>query len=90
MKLLQKTKCFFNRFGLGAGLDEAAINIFGINAKLMRKISIPVPHEVSIFIPRLEIKKKVTEGSNCTETTLVLNSLTIVSAPRHEPLEPGH
>ncbi len=88
MKLIQKTKGLLGRFGIGAGLDEAEVSIFGINAKLVRKIPLPVPHEVSIFIPRLEISQKTTEGSKSTETTMVLSSLTIVSAPRHEPLEP--
>ncbi|WP_418791349.1 hypothetical protein [Phosphitispora sp. TUW77] len=90
MNLFQKTKDFFRIFKAGTGLDEASVNIFGINAKLVRKTSVPIPHEVSIFIPRLEINKKFIEGNKCTETTLVLNSLTIVSAPRHEPLGPGN
>jgi hypothetical protein len=69
-------------------LDEVEIAILGLKAKMLRKMYLPVPHEVSLFVPRLELTNKVTEGGKTTETSVILNSLTIVSAPRS--LVPGH
>lgn len=69
-------------------LDEVEIVIMGLKAKMLRKMYIPVPHEVSLFVPRLELKNKITEGGKTTETSVILNSLTIVSAPRN--LVPSH
>ncbi|PKM81417.1 MAG: hypothetical protein CVU89_09195 [Firmicutes bacterium HGW-Firmicutes-14] len=88
MKFLSKVKQIFNRnAGTEPGLDWIEVTVPGVHAKLVRKLPLPLPHEVSVFIPRLEIKKKVAENNKTTETSIVLNSLTLVSAPRHEPVE---
>ena len=88
MKLLSTLKKVFS-FGKPEcqAIDRVEFSIFGLQGKLIRKMCLPVPHEVSLFVPRLEITNKVTEGDKTTETTLVLNSFTIVSAPR--PPESG-
>ena len=93
MKLLSQFRDLIGRcFTPRPSIDEAEINIFGINAKLVRKISIPTPHEFSVFIPRLEFNKTITEGSKTSEISLILNSLTMVSSPVRESSEPhpGH
>lgn len=82
MSILQKIKkCFFSE----PGLDEIEVSIFGLHAKIIRKLPLPVPHEVSVYVPRLEFTKTINEDTKTTETSVVLNSLTMVSAPRHEP-----
>lgn len=81
MLILNKIKNLFTR---KPAVDVIEVCIFGVHAKLMREMPLPTPHEVSVYIPRLEINKKVTENNITTETSMVLNSLTIVSAPRHE------
>lgn len=81
MSFLQKLK---KRFFPEPGIDEIEINIFGLHAKMIRKLPLPVPHEVSVYVPRLELSKTVKEDNKTTETSVVLNSLTMVSAPRHE------
>lgn len=89
MKFFSSIKKVFTRSGLpNPSTDVVEISIMGLNAKLLRKMYLPVPHEVSIFVPRLELTNKVTENGTTTETSVVLNSLTIVSAPRS--LVPGH
>ncbi len=90
MKIISKLKNIFRlEDQVEANIDEAEINIFGIKVKMTRKTNLPVPQEFSVFIPRLELTKKVTEGNKTTENSLILNSLTIVSAPRHEPSDPS-
>ncbi|MFZ5596269.1 MAG: hypothetical protein ACOY31_04570 [Bacillota bacterium] len=48
-----------------------------LSISLTRKIGIDVPHEVSVFVPRAEIRFKE------QETEFIYNSITIVHAPRH-------
>jgi len=89
MRLLSGIKHFITRpFRDNCSIDEVEIRIFGLNAKLIRKICLPVPHEVSVIIPRLELTSKVTENQRTTETSVILNSLTIVSSPLRESLGP--
>ncbi|MDI6606807.1 MAG: hypothetical protein QME65_06690, partial [Candidatus Omnitrophota bacterium] len=66
---------------------EIEIVIYGFKVKFIRKISIPVPHEVSVFVPRLEFNNKITEGGRTAESSVILNSLTIVSSPVREASE---
>ena len=89
MKIFAPIKRLFARSNPeGPSMDEVEIVIMGLKAKMLRKMYLPVPHEVSLFVPRLELTNKVTEGGKTTETSVILNSLTIVSAPRN--LVPGH
>lgn len=89
MMLFSFIKNIFARSGPPKpAIDEVEISIIGLRAKLLRKMYLPIPHEVSLFVPRLELTNKITENGKTTETTVVLNSLTIVSAPRNP--ESGH
>lgn len=83
MKLLSRLHGLITRNQkISPSVDEVEIIIWGLKAKLIRKMTVPAPYEVSVYVPRLEITNKVTEGNKSTETSVVLNSLTIVSAPR--------
>lgn len=65
-----------------ANLDEAEISLFGVDMVLKRKFYLETPHEVSLFIPRAEIRQTTYEGTNKrTESEMILNSITIVHAP---------
>lgn len=89
MKILKQIKRLFARScPESPSVDEVEIVIMGLKAKMLRKMYLPVPHEFSLYVPRLELTNKVTEGDKTTETSVILNSLTIVSAPRS--LVPGH
>lgn len=99
MKWLDK---LFSRFKPGSAkngclqpkqpnVDEAEISLLGLDMILKRKFYIDTPHEISLFVPRAEIRQTTYEGADKrTETEMILNSITIVHAPRH-PLagEPG-
>ncbi len=77
-------KLFTRNLPAEPGRDEIEIVIYGFKVKFIRKISIPVPHEVSVFVPRLEFTHKITQGDRTAESSVILNSLTIVSSPLRE------
>lgn len=65
--------------------DAAEILINGIIAKLQRRLNLSIPHEFSLFVPRAEIRRRVyRDGQLVREEEILLSSLTIVHAPRHE------
>lgn len=67
-----------------AQFDEVAIEIDGVSMKMTRRGSTDVPAEVTSVIPRVEIRKRTYEnGQLRTEEELIVNSVTIVHAPRH-------
>lgn len=83
MKLLSQIKKWFSRHKKATvSDDEVEITLYGMRVKVIRRMLIPALHEVSVFVPRLELTNKVTEEDKTTETSVILNSLTIVSAPR--------
>lgn len=59
--------------------DTVVISLPGITISLTRKLELDVPHEVSIIIPRAELRFRE------QETDLIYNSVTVVHAPRHPP-----
>ncbi|KJS74139.1 MAG: hypothetical protein JL56_09885 [Desulfotomaculum sp. BICA1-6] len=68
--------------------DIACIEIGDLKVTLARKITIPVPHEFSVFVPRVEIRKRCySNGSIKCETETIYNSLTIVHSPQRPPTE---
>ena len=43
-----------------------------------------VPHEITIVVPRVEIKRQYARPDGCAgEEELIYNSVTVVHAPRH-------
>ncbi|MCG0277132.1 MAG: hypothetical protein L5656_01170 [Thermanaeromonas sp.] len=71
--------------------DEVKIKIGQVTMKMVRKFSLPWPHEVSAYIPRVEIRRRTyREGKLRCEEEMILNSLTIVHAPRHPPERPPY
>lgn len=57
--------------------DAIDLTLPGITISLTRRLDIDVPHEVSIIIPRAELRFRD------HETELVYSSITIVHSPRH-------
>ena len=68
-----------------ANIDNVEISLCGLDMLLKRKFySGTPPHEVSLYVPRAEIRRTTYEGTDKrTETEIILNSITIVHAPRH-------
>ncbi|MTI84601.1 MAG: hypothetical protein FH756_12010 [Firmicutes bacterium] len=80
-KQAEHTKCGFSP---GMQVDEVEIEIEDIKMCLKRKVNLQVPHEISAIIPRAEIRKRTFEAGVLTsEEEILLNSITIVHAPRH-------
>ncbi|MCF8010808.1 MAG: hypothetical protein K9L17_08525 [Clostridiales bacterium] len=73
----------------GVQVDEVEIKINGVSMCLKRKLNLCVPHEVSLVIPRVEITKKKynKHGKITSEEKNILNSVTIVHAPRFRSTE---
>nr|WP_245526690.1 hypothetical protein [Acetohalobium arabaticum] len=40
------------------------------------------PHEVSVFVPRAELRKKMDDGEKTEEIEILLNSITVVHSPQ--------
>ena len=53
--------------------DEINMNLWGLNLSVSRETTSKSPSELSVFIPRAEFRDK----------EIILNSITIVIAPRH-------
>jgi hypothetical protein len=67
-----------------ANWDEVAIRVGEVCLLLRRRIVRDLPHEVSAYVPRAEIRhRRYADGKLVAEEEIVVNSLTIVHAPRH-------
>ncbi len=66
--------------------DETTINIAGVKMKVSRFSTLDVPHEVTAVIPRVELRIwRYKDGKLVEIEESILNSVTIVHAPRHPP-----
>ncbi|AFV12472.1 hypothetical protein Tph_c22820 [Thermacetogenium phaeum DSM 12270] len=66
--------------------DEITIDIMGITMRVSRLSTLPVPSEVTAVIPRVELRIwRYRDGKPVEIEEKVLNSVTIVHAPRHPP-----
>lgn len=68
-------------------LDEVRISLSEFNMSMSRWFTSDLPHEVSVFVPRAEVR--IRKGRGVQETEITLDSITIVHAPRHPPAKPG-
>lgn len=59
--------------------DTIELTLPMLTITLTRRLNIDVPHEVSIIVPRAEMRFKN------QETELIYSSITVVHAPRHPP-----
>ncbi|MGE5585994.1 MAG: hypothetical protein ACM309_10780 [Bacillota bacterium] len=61
-------------------LDEIGVALGELNMSMRRWFTSDLPHEVSVFIPRAELRIRKSRGVQ--ETEMVLESVTIVHSPR--------
>lgn len=74
--------------GVALQKDEIIINIAGVTMKVSRFSTLPVPHEVTAVIPRVELRIwRYQDGKLIEIQEKILNSVTIAHAPRHPPGE---
>lgn len=63
--------------------DEVRVRLPGLEICMDRKSDLNIPHEVTVVIPRAEIRTRYYEEERYWETEVVYSSITVVSAPRH-------
>lgn len=54
-----------------------------LTIKMSRITDPEIPHEVTVVIPRAEIREKYDSDRNLVEREVILSSITVVHAPRH-------
>ncbi|WKV09700.1 hypothetical protein Q2T46_04480 [Thermoanaerobacterium sp. CMT5567-10] len=79
--LLKMIKKFFKK---NKGYDKITLRLYGLDIEIERKTNIDVPHEVTVVLPRVELRKK-TKGSD-EDIEIIMNSITVVHSPRHKEL----
>lgn len=63
--------------------DHIELQLEDLYIKMNRITDQETPHEVTVVVPRAEIRKKYDEKQNLIEEEIILNSITIVHSPRH-------
>jgi len=63
--------------------DDIHVELESLVITMSRVTNPEIPHEVTIVIPRAEIRKKYDGNGNLVEEEVILNSITVVHAPRH-------
>lgn len=63
--------------------DRIHLTLNGLSIGLERRLCRCLPHEVTIVVPRAEIK--VVEENGRREVTVTMNSITVAHAPRFPP-----
>ncbi|HHV63152.1 MAG TPA: hypothetical protein GXX51_11010 [Firmicutes bacterium] len=66
-----------------SNMDEISVHLNGLEIFMQRWYTYDVPHEVSVFIPKAEVRTRRNRGTE--ETEIILNSITVVHAPRFPP-----
>lgn len=66
--------------------DEVELHVDNAVIRVIRRLTYDLPHEVSAFIPRAEIRRRRYEnGRLAWEEEIILNSLTVVHSPQRPP-----
>lgn len=63
--------------------DRVLLELPGIKMKLERCASDSLPHEVTLVLPRIEIRRTTKSGAAETTEEYIYSSVTVVHAPRH-------
>jgi hypothetical protein len=66
--------------------DEMTVKIADVLMRVRRCSSMPVPSEITVVIPHVEIRRQFDKYGRLTGEELILDSITIVDSPIHEPL----
>lgn len=61
-------------------LDTASLKVFGLDIKVSREVPVGIPYELTIVVPRAEIRGDQKSGNR----EIILSSITIAHSPRFE------
>lgn len=76
-KLVSKINPFKSQY------DDIHVQLNELDIKLTRVTNPEIPHEVTVVVPRAEIRERYNENNQLIEREIILNSITVVHAPRH-------
>lgn len=62
--------------------DEIYLSLDGLEIVVNRSFAYDKPHEVSVFVPRAELRKTIQNGDRIEEVEVLLNSITVVHSPQ--------
>jgi hypothetical protein len=82
--LFKRLKRCIKNLGTGKckNKDEIHLELDGLEIDLERCFAYDKPHEVSVFVPRAELRKIVEKNGTREETEILLNSITVVHSPQ--------
>ncbi len=63
--------------------DCIQVDLADLTIKMTRITNPDIPYEVTVVVPRAEIREKYDENNQVIEREIILNSITVVHAPRH-------
>lgn len=64
--------------------DRVDLNLWGLNMSVKRDTALDTPVELSVIIPRAEVRHKYTASPEpSTETEIIFSGITVVLSPRH-------
>lgn len=80
-------KSIVSKLGLGrkSQSDCIRVSLYGLEIMMTRITNPDIPHEVTVVIPRAEIREKYDYSRKIKENEIILNSITVVHAPGHPP-----
>lgn len=87
LNLWEKLKNFRKRSPKNTLLDTVKLSLFGLKIEISRELPADSPHELTVVIPRAELRKNgKIDNSEKDSLEVILNSITIAHSPRPEPI----
>ncbi|GAB6099190.1 hypothetical protein JCM16358_10690 [Halanaerocella petrolearia] len=87
-KLKEKLKRLLKNDCQCRNKDQIYLDLDGLEIDMERCFAYDKPHEVTVVVPRAELRKKLKEGDKTEEIEILLNSITIVHSP-YRPSDEG-
>lgn len=64
--------------------DRVDLDLWGLHLCVTRETSLEIPTELTVVLPRTELRHNCTKGDPpVCDTEIILSSITVVLAPRH-------
>jgi len=70
-------------------LDTVSLKLWGLSIQVTRELRPDIPYELTVVIPRVELRKQPGTVPGRSGLEINLNSITIAHSPRFEGTEPG-
>jgi hypothetical protein len=65
-------------------LDTVSVSIFGLDLKVTREVPTTVPYELTVVVPRAELRANASTG----DLEVIVSSVTVAHSPRFEGERP--